>query len=226
MTPSIPCRPASTDSRCWFARTRRFQANLLDLLEALPADRCGPWPGVRLGGRRQGFRRRCALREATPGMVHLRFVLPEADRECRASHAEGWPLMGTSERLWGCRRRARRSFRVGCKVTATAELARVIATERNPRLLMERRPRFLPRQHLGRPRRQGRRIASLPPETISRVSQVRAGSDRRSLGRAVSQYVSKSAGGSRQAAQRMGSSRGAGAGLVRFHQRRQREWRA
>ena len=42
------------------------------------------------------------------------------------------------------------------------------------------------------------------------------GSDRRSLGRAVSQYVSKSAGGSRQAAQRMGSSRGAGAGLVRF----------
>src|SRR6185437_832922 len=41
-------------------------------------------------------------------------------------------------------------------------------------------------------------------------------SDRRSLGRAVSQYVSKSAGGSRQAAQRMGSSRGAGAGLVRF----------
>lgn len=42
------------------------------------------------------------------------------------------------------------------------------------------------------------------------------GSDRRSLGRAVSQYVSKSAGGSRQAAQRMGSSRGVGAGLVRF----------
>ncbi|KAB7738449.1 hypothetical protein F2P47_17090 [Parvibaculum sedimenti] len=42
------------------------------------------------------------------------------------------------------------------------------------------------------------------------------GSDRKSLGRAVSQYVSKSAGGSRQAAQRMGSSRGTGAGLVRF----------
>lgn len=42
------------------------------------------------------------------------------------------------------------------------------------------------------------------------------GSDRRSLGRAISQYVSKSAGGARQAAQRMGSSRGAGAGLVRF----------
>ncbi|APF36679.1 hypothetical protein BOQ54_04550 [Chelatococcus daeguensis] len=42
------------------------------------------------------------------------------------------------------------------------------------------------------------------------------GSDRRSLGRAVSQYVSKSSGGSRQAAQRMGSSRGTGAGLVRF----------
>ena len=42
------------------------------------------------------------------------------------------------------------------------------------------------------------------------------GSDRRSLGRAVSNYVSKSAGGSARAAQRMGSSRGAGAGLVRF----------
>lgn len=42
------------------------------------------------------------------------------------------------------------------------------------------------------------------------------GSDRRSLGRAVSQYVSRSAGGSLQAAQRMGSSRRAGAGLVRF----------
>lgn len=42
------------------------------------------------------------------------------------------------------------------------------------------------------------------------------GNDRRSLGRALSQYVTKSAGGSRQAAQRMGSSRGAGAGLVRF----------
>jgi hypothetical protein len=42
------------------------------------------------------------------------------------------------------------------------------------------------------------------------------GSDRRSLGRAVSQYISTSTGGSRQAAQRMGSSRGAGADLVRF----------
>lgn len=42
------------------------------------------------------------------------------------------------------------------------------------------------------------------------------GSDRRSLGRAVSRYVSTSAGGSRRAAQRMGSSRSAGAGLVRF----------
>lgn len=42
------------------------------------------------------------------------------------------------------------------------------------------------------------------------------GSDRRSLGRAVSQYVSKSAGGSRRAAQRMGSSRGTGAGLIQF----------
>ncbi|MBR0962539.1 Qat anti-phage system associated protein QatB [Tardiphaga sp. 538_B7_N1_4] len=42
------------------------------------------------------------------------------------------------------------------------------------------------------------------------------GGDRQSLGRAVSQYVSKATGGSRQAAQRMGSARGAGAGLVRF----------
>lgn len=42
------------------------------------------------------------------------------------------------------------------------------------------------------------------------------GSDRRSLGRAVSQYVSKSSGGSRNAASRMGASRGAGAGLVSF----------
>ena len=42
------------------------------------------------------------------------------------------------------------------------------------------------------------------------------GSDRASLGRAVSQYVSSSAGGSRQAAQRMGTSRAAGARLVSF----------
>lgn len=43
-----------------------------------------------------------------------------------------------------------------------------------------------------------------------------SGGDRRSLGRAVSGYVSRSAGGARQAAQRMGSSRAAGAGLLRF----------
>jgi hypothetical protein len=42
------------------------------------------------------------------------------------------------------------------------------------------------------------------------------GSDRASLGRAVSQYVSSSAGGSRQAVQRMGTSRVAGARLVGF----------
>lgn len=42
------------------------------------------------------------------------------------------------------------------------------------------------------------------------------GSDRASLGRAVSQYVSSSAGGSHQAAQRMGTSRAAGARLVSF----------
>lgn len=42
------------------------------------------------------------------------------------------------------------------------------------------------------------------------------GSDRASLGRAVSQYVSSASGGSRQAAQRMGASRVAGARLVSF----------
>lgn len=42
------------------------------------------------------------------------------------------------------------------------------------------------------------------------------GSDRASLGRAVSRYVSTSAGGARQAAQRMGASRGSGARLLGF----------
>ena len=42
------------------------------------------------------------------------------------------------------------------------------------------------------------------------------GSDRASLGRAVSNYVSKSVGGSKQAAQRMGSSRSAGVKLLTF----------
>jgi len=42
------------------------------------------------------------------------------------------------------------------------------------------------------------------------------GSDRANLGRAVSRYVSTSAGGARQAAQRMGASRGAGARLLGF----------
>ena len=42
------------------------------------------------------------------------------------------------------------------------------------------------------------------------------GSDRASLGRAVSGYVSKSSGGAHQAAQRMGSSRVAGARLLGF----------
>lgn len=42
------------------------------------------------------------------------------------------------------------------------------------------------------------------------------GSDRASLGRAVSGYVSTSSGGARQAAQRMGASRGAGTRLLRF----------
>ncbi|WP_353618448.1 Qat anti-phage system associated protein QatB [Boseongicola sp. H5] len=42
------------------------------------------------------------------------------------------------------------------------------------------------------------------------------GSDRRSLGRAVSQYVSRSSGGAGSAARRMGSSRGTASGLVSF----------
>lgn len=42
------------------------------------------------------------------------------------------------------------------------------------------------------------------------------GNDRASLGRAVSQYVSTAAGGSRTAAQRMGASRAAGARLLNF----------
>ncbi|MCD8458683.1 Qat anti-phage system associated protein QatB [Xylella taiwanensis] len=42
------------------------------------------------------------------------------------------------------------------------------------------------------------------------------GSDRVNLGRAVSTYVATSAGGARQAAQRMGASRGAGARLLGF----------
>lgn len=42
------------------------------------------------------------------------------------------------------------------------------------------------------------------------------GSDRASLGRAVSRYVSTASGGARQAAQRMGASRGAGARLLGF----------
>lgn len=42
------------------------------------------------------------------------------------------------------------------------------------------------------------------------------GTDRASLGRAISGYVSTSSGGARQAAQRMGASRGAGARLLSF----------
>jgi hypothetical protein len=42
------------------------------------------------------------------------------------------------------------------------------------------------------------------------------GTDRASLGRAMSQYVSTAAGGSRAAAQRMGASRSVGAGLLGF----------
>ena len=64
-----------------------------------------------------------------------------------------------------------------------------------------------------------------PPPTGDRFRSPRSnftrfagsgGSDRRSLGRAVSQYVSRSSGGSSQAARRMGSSRSTASGLVSF----------
>lgn len=64
-----------------------------------------------------------------------------------------------------------------------------------------------------------------PPPTGDRFRSARSnftrfagsgGSDRRSLGRAVSQYVSRSSGGSSQAARRMGSSRSTASGLVSF----------
>jgi hypothetical protein len=42
------------------------------------------------------------------------------------------------------------------------------------------------------------------------------GKDRRALGRSISNYISKSSGGSRRAAQRMGSSRAATVGLISF----------
>lgn len=69
------------------------------------------------------------------------------------------------------------------------------------------------------------RLVPPAPGTSDRFSAARnnlsrfassGGRDRSSLERSVSHYVSKAAGGSRQASQRMGSSRAAGAGLVRF----------
>ncbi len=69
------------------------------------------------------------------------------------------------------------------------------------------------------------RIPIPPPAAPQRFSNARGnfsrftssgGSDRRSLGRGVSRYVSTSSGGSRQAAQRMGASRTAGANFLGF----------
>jgi hypothetical protein len=54
------------------------------------------------------------------------------------------------------------------------------------------------------------------PRTAFTKYAASGGRDRVNLGRAVSGYVSGAAGGSRRAAQRMGSSRGATAGLVNF----------
>lgn len=65
----------------------------------------------------------------------------------------------------------------------------------------------------------------VPPSTTDRFRSARSnftrfagsgGSDSRSLGRAVSQYVSRSSGGAGSAARRMGSSRSAASGLVSF----------
>ena len=55
----------------------------------------------------------------------------------------------------------------------------------------------------------------LPRSNLTRFAGS-GGADRRSMGRAVSRYVSGSAGGARQAAQRMGPSRGVGARLINF----------
>ncbi|MCE8000537.1 MAG: hypothetical protein HEP70_16890 [Rhodobiaceae bacterium] len=69
------------------------------------------------------------------------------------------------------------------------------------------------------------RVPAPPPPTGDRFRSARSnftrfagsgGDDRRSLARAVSQYVSLSAGGSAQAARRMGSSRSTASGLVSF----------
>jgi hypothetical protein len=69
------------------------------------------------------------------------------------------------------------------------------------------------------------RPASSPPPMPERFRNARrnfskfassGGSDRRALGRAVSQYVSQASGGSRAAARRMGSSRGAAARIAGF----------
>jgi hypothetical protein len=56
---------------------------------------------------------------------------------------------------------------------------------------------------------------TMPRNNFSRFA-TSGGTDRASLGRAVSQYVSTAAGGSRAAAQRMGASRAAGARLLNF----------
>lgn len=69
------------------------------------------------------------------------------------------------------------------------------------------------------------RPAPMPPPMPDRFRSARrnftkfassGGSDRRALGRAVSQYVSQAAGGSVSAARRMGSSRGAAARIAGF----------
>src|SRR6185312_16202824 len=141
-------------------------------------------------------------------MVHLRFALPEADGERRASHAEGWSLMGTSNAYGGAG---------GGTPLIPSWLQGAGDGDGTQSPSPNGSPPAVPPAPAPRP--------TAPAGASDRFTSARnnftrfvssGASDRRSLGRAVSQYVSKSAGGSRQAAQRMGSSRGAGAGLVRF----------
>lgn len=69
--------------------------------------------------------------------------------------------------------------------------------------------------HLPIPNATDRRRFSSARNSFTRFARS-GGSDQASLGRAVSKYVSISAGGARQAAQRMGSSRRTGARLLNF----------
>lgn len=87
-------------------------------------------------------------------MVHLRFVLLEAYGERRASHAEGWALMGTSNAYGGAGGATPLipSWLQG-DGDGGAGAAGAMATGHNPRHPMDRPQPFLPRQRLGQSRR-------------------------------------------------------------------------